>query len=120
MKVKRLRRTIAHQERPPASGMALPPSLASRACASASLRPANAAVAGAAAGSLVATAVTAIVSPELRRHGQFHPSVGEYTCWEKAQFRYFASESGVVLRRQSMWQLLCRWEERLLQHRGNL
>src|SRR5215211_5547984 len=98
MKVKRLRRTIYHQECPLESGTALPPSLARRADASASLRPDNAAVAGRPSASLVAIPVSAIVSPELRRHGLFHPCAGDCSGWENAKFGYFASESGAALR----------------------
>src|SRR5215207_6459584 len=101
IKVKRLRRTISHQERPLESGTALPPSLTRRADASDSLRPDIVSVAGTAPASLVATRVSAIVSPALRRHGLCHPCVGDCSGWEKAQFRYFASESGAMLRRLS-------------------
>src|SRR4051794_22090478 len=101
IKVKRLRRTMSHQECPLESGTALPPSLARRADASASLSPDILAVTGSTAALLIATPVSAIVSPELRRHGLFHRCVGDGSgCW-RAQFRYFASESGVVLRRLS-------------------
>src|SRR5215211_2646311 len=111
IKVKRLRRTMSHQECPLASGTALPPSLARRADASASLRPDIVAVAGKAPASLAATPVSAIVSPELRRHGLFHAYVGEWLGWEKAQFGYFASESGGLLRRLSVRQMPWRREE---------
>jgi hypothetical protein len=69
---------MSHQERPPASGTALPPSLASRARASDSLKPTTIAVAGVASTSLVAAA---IASPELRHHGLIHPGVGECSDW---------------------------------------
>src|SRR5215216_5846234 len=94
IKVKRLRRTMSHQERPPASGTALPPSLASRACASASLSPDIMAVAGAASASLVATAVSAIVSPELRHHGLFHPNCGQMCLLAECAVREFCLRIG--------------------------
>src|SRR5215213_7897979 len=101
IKVKRLRRTISHQECPLESGTALPPSLARRADASDSLRPDIVSVAGTAPASLVATRVSAIVSPELRRYGLYHPCEGNCLGWENAQFGYFASDSGAALRRLS-------------------
>src|SRR5215207_4413142 len=69
IKVKRLRRTMSHQERPLASGIALPPSLARRARASDSLRPAGVPSSGAIAAPFVATAVCAIISLTLDATG---------------------------------------------------
>src|SRR3954466_5821478 len=60
IKVKRLRRTMSHQGCPPESGTALPPSLARRADASASLRPPSGEQFRSAVAPLVVSSVCAI------------------------------------------------------------
>src|SRR5215216_1585923 len=75
IKVKRLRRTMSHQERPLASGRALPPSLVRRAWASDSLSPTGVPSSGAIGAPLVATVVPAIISPDSRHHERSQPIV---------------------------------------------
>src|SRR5215207_2527633 len=87
IKVKRLRRTMSHQERPLASGTALPPSLVRRAWASDSLRPVSAPTSATIAAPLVASDVPAIVSPESRHHGRPRPDAIE-TVTEYARYRH--------------------------------